>query len=142
MSLAADLTELARRASDYRQEPTLRQDFVEALNRFLGLEPLASLGVRAVLDERIVRGRPDARIRGVAFEVELPSKLETGKRQVVGYIDEFRRKGISVRGVAYDGLRFAFFDEGSQLLGESDPQEGAVTLESWLLASGVKAATP
>ena len=146
VSPAEELEQLSTSASAFREESTLRQQFVEALDRFLRHIGLDRRGVIPRLDERIVRGRPDARIGGLIFEVKLPEPQGEGVgvaiEQVKRYIMEYKERGELVRGVAYDGYNIAFIDENCRMIQRGKAGQEAATLESWLMVLGGRAITP
>ena len=77
-SLRNSLRELEREATSLGEESTLRQRFVAGLDDFLEHSLLSQRGVQAVLDQRIILGKPDARIGGLLFEVKLPDPTGPG----------------------------------------------------------------
>lgn len=81
-SLRSTLRVLEREAASFGEEATLRQRFVAALDDFLRHSLLNQRGVQAVLDQRIIRGKPDARVGGLLFEVKLPSPGGPGLKQL------------------------------------------------------------
>lgn len=146
ISLTEELKELSSRASSFREESTIRQQFVESLGRFLTNVGLDRRGVVPRLDERIIKGRSDARIGGVVFEVKLPEPRGEGIGAAIGqvkrYILEHKERGKSVRGVAYDGHNIAFIGENSRIIQRGKAAQESSTLESWLIALGGRAITP
>ena len=140
-SLATRLKTLEAEAVTISEEDTLRHYFVEAVNQFAhgaGLPP----EVRAVLNQRLIRGKPDARLGGLVFEVKLPKPkgdgIEAAIRQAKGYLDEFPRRygGKRARGIAYDGLSVALIDESGHVLGRGHASRLANRVESWVLSLG------
>ena len=146
MSLAEELRRLSALASSFREESTLRQQFVEVLDRFLKHIGLDKRGVIPRLDERIIRGRSDARIGGLVFEVKRPEPQGEGIGAAIGqvkvYILEHRQRGELVRGAAYDGHNIAFIDENCRVIQRGKADQEATTLESWLIVLGGRAITP
>jgi N-6 DNA Methylase len=147
-TLRRKLAELAKAAANLNSEATLRQYFIQALDEFVKEQKLfpASAGQVFQLEESIIRGRADAKIGGLAFEVKLPKPkgkgLEAAIKQDGGYIDEFKAKGVSIRGVAYDGERLALLDEDKGVVFKGPAIEGATLLASWLTLLAPAARTP
>lgn len=145
-SLRDALLDLERRASSFRQEDTLRHQFVFALEAFLDSTRLGEKRVELILEERIIKGRSDARIGGIVFEIKLPRPRGRGIDEAVqdmrDYIGDYRSRGITVRGVAYDGETISYLDENGVETERGKPSEISLTLESWLLLLGGLAVTP
>lgn len=137
-NLGERLSELARLAHSLKPESTLRQYFIQALDEFVQASNLFAIqpGLLFRLDEPIIRGKPDARIGALAFEVKLPKPegkgLPEAIKQVSKYIDEYRTRGVSVRGIAYDGESIALLDEQREVIFQGLANEGAAPLASWL----------
>lgn len=137
-NLKSELASLEKRASQIGEEGTLRQDFVEAINRFVEEGGLPK-EVRAAVDQRLVTGRPDARIGGLVFEVKLPKPngpgLDAAISQARDYLHEFPKAhgGKKARGIGYDGLEMALLDEAGHIIGRDRPAPLSIRLESWLL---------
>ena len=137
-NLKTELASLEKRASQIGEEGTLRQDFVEAINRFVEEGGLPK-EVRAAVDQRLVTGRPDARIGGLVFEVKLPKPngpgLEAAIPQARNYLKEFAKAypGKKARGIGYDGLEMALLDETGHIIARDRPARLSIRLESWLL---------
>ena len=148
VDLSQSLVALARQAPSIRQEATLRQYFIQALDDFVKGAALFSIneGPLFQLEEPIIRGRSDARLGALTFEVKLPKPTGKGvsaaTRQVRGYIDEYRDRFIHVRGVAYDGTSIVLLDEQKEIVFEGVVQEGATLLASWLTSLAPAARTP
>lgn len=148
LSLERRLAELELSAPALAEEATLRQRFVEAIDAFLQASPLTRRGVRASVDERLITGRPDARVGGVLFEVKLPRPkgegIEAAVRQVREvYLPQFRgRHGRQPRGVAYDGLTLALLDSDGTEIRRGRACLLARSLEMWLLTLGSDVITP
>jgi hypothetical protein len=139
--LKSALLDLERAAPALGEESTLRQRFVEAIDGFLQGSLLSRKEVRAVLDERLVRGKPDARVGALLFEVKLPPPgpgIDAAIAQVRGqYLPEFQqRHQRPARGVAYDGLTLAFLESDGTVVRQGRPSAVAHVLESWLIALG------
>ena len=89
----------------------MRQRSVEALDHFIQNEGIAGKGVQVVLNGRTIKGRPDARLGAVIFELKLPPPygdgIEAAIAQLRGYITEFchRHSGKLARGIACHGLK-------------------------------------
>ncbi len=140
-SLKSALLDLERAAPALGEESTLRQRFVEAIDGFLQGSLLSRKEVRAVLDERIIRGKPDARVGAVLFEVKLPPPgpgIDAAIAQVrEQYLPEFQeRHQRAARGVAYDGVTLAFLDSDGTVARRGRPSAVAHVLESWLIGLG------
>ncbi len=71
-SLRRELASLEKVASELLEEDALRQRSVEALDHFIQNEGIAGNGVQVVLNGRTIKGRPDARLGTVIFELKLP----------------------------------------------------------------------
>jgi len=148
IDLRNQLASLEKAAPQLMQEDTLRQRFVEALDRFLQDKGITKKGVQVVLSERLIRGRPDARLGAIVFEVKLPQPIGDGISAAIaqckGYIDEFchQHKGKIARAVAYDGLAMAFLNESGEVIEEARPSRLSAKLESWLIGLGGSVATP
>jgi SAM-dependent methyltransferase len=146
--LRQSLAALAAQTPSIKQEATLRQYFIQALDEFVREAGLfsASEGPLFKLDEPIIRGRPDARLGALAFEVKLPKPrsrgLEAALRQVRDYIDEYRERFIHVRAVAYDGESIALLDEQKEVVFQGEAEKGAMLLASWLTLLAAAAKTP
>lgn len=147
-SLHRELASLEKAASQFAQEDTLRQHFVEALDHFLQDKGIARKGVQVVLNERLIRGRPDARLGAVVFELKLPQPhgdgIETAVTQVRDYIAEFTRQhgGEFARGIAYDGVTMAFLNERGEVIEKAKPSKLTAKLESWLIGLGGEVVDP
>jgi hypothetical protein len=146
-SLRSTLHVLEREAASFGEEATLRQRFVAALDDFLGHSLLSQRGVQAVLDQRIIRGKPDARVGGLLFEVKLPtpsgSGVEAAIAQARGYLDEFHQHHHRpARAIAYDGLTLAFIEDDGTVVRRGRPSTVANVLESWLIGLGSDVITP
>ena len=148
MTLEKRLRELEREAPRIGEEDTLRQRFVAAMEEFLAGSGVAKKGVQAVLNQRLVRGKPDARLGGLIFEVKLPKPkgagIEGAIAQAQGYLTEFpkRHAGKLARGVAYDGLEIALLDEQGKVLSCTEASKQARQLEAWLSGLGGEVVTP
>lgn len=141
------LQHLETEARNIGEEATLRQRFLEAIGDFLEESGISRRNVR--LEERIVRGRSDARVGAVIFEIKLPvpqgEGISAAIRQAQGYVHEQRSQqpdGPLVRGVGYDGLTIAFLDQDGNLIADGSPSRLAAKLEAWLLSLAGKAVTP
>ena len=148
MTLASRLRDLERKAPRIGEEDTLRQRFVAVLDAYLGESGMAKKGVETVLSERLVRGRPDARLGGLIFEVKLPKPkgagLEAAILQAQGYLKEFPRRHVGklARGIGYDGLEMALLDEQGNVLSRLEASKQAAQLEAWLSSLGGAVVTP
>jgi hypothetical protein len=146
--LRNQLATLEKAAPQLMQEDTLRQRFVEALDHFLQDKGITKKGVQVVLSERLIRGRPDARLGAIVFEVKLPQPTGDGIRAAIAqskrYIDEFcqRHKDKTARAVAYDGLTMAFLNETGEVIEQARPSRLSAKLESWLIGLGGSVVTP
>ncbi len=135
--LTAALTNLESRLATVKEESTLRQYFLEALNKFLEANGLAFAvaGPLFALDQRLVTGKPDAAIGAILFEIKLPAPkgkgLPAAIKQAKGYISEAEAR--RPRGVAYDGHSLALLDENGAVSIQGSLTETVPTLESWLL---------
>ncbi|HUY13554.1 MAG TPA: N-6 DNA methylase [Terriglobia bacterium] len=146
--LRQSLATLALQAPSIKQEATLRQYFIQALDDFVRGADLFSVnqGPLFQLEESIIKGRSDARLGALTFEVKLPRPtgkgVDAATKQVRGYIDEYRERYIHVRGVAYDGTSIALLDEQKEIVFEGPVQNGATLLSSWLTSLAPAAKTP
>lgn len=146
--LRQSLAALAIQANSIKQEATLRQYFIQALDDFVRDANLFSInqGPLFQLEDPIIRGRSDARLGALTFEVKLPKPrgkgVEAAVRQVRGYIDEYQERFIHVRGVAYDGESIALVDERKEIVFQGEAQNGATLLASWLTLLAAAAKTP
>jgi hypothetical protein len=128
-SLHRELASLEKAASQFVQEDTLRQRFVEALDHFLQDKGVARKGVQIVLNERLIKGRPDARVGAIVFELKLPEPhgdgIEAAIAQARGYIAEFgqRHGGKLAKGIAYDGTLMAFLNERGEVIEKTKPSK-------------------
>jgi N-6 DNA Methylase/Eco57I restriction-modification methylase len=147
-NLQKQLATLAKMAGEVNSEATLRQYFIQALDEYVKSQNLFAIesGPLFRLEEPIVRGRSDAKIGGITFEVKLPKPhgkgIDAAVKQVRGYIEEYATKGISVRGVAYDGLSLALLDEQRAIVFKGDVSQGAHLLAAWLVLLASAARTP
>jgi len=147
-NLRRELASLEKVAHQLVQEDTLRQRFVEALDRFIQSEGIAKKQVRVVLSERLIKGRPDARLGAILFELKLPQPqgdgIEAAIPQLRDYIAEFNRRssGKLARGIACDGLTLAFVNEKGEVLETGSPAKLADKLESWLIGLGGQVVDP
>ena len=138
-NLQRELAALEKVAHQVGQEDTLRQRFVEALDRFIQVKDIAKKQVRVVLSERLIKGRPDARLGAILFELKLPPPqgdgIEAAIPQLRDYIAEFNRRstGKLARGIACDGLTLAFLNEKGEVLETGRPTKLTDKLESWLI---------
>jgi len=146
-NLYISLCELASTASSIQEEATLRQRFLEVIGGFLDESGISRRNVR--LEERIVRGRSDARIGAIVFEIKLPRPRGEGItaaiRKMQGYIYEhnvYQPQDRPVRGIAYDGQTIALLDEEGNIVADGSPAELIDKLEAWLLSLGGKAVMP
>ncbi|MBI2172039.1 MAG: SAM-dependent DNA methyltransferase [Chloroflexi bacterium] len=100
--------------------------------------------VRAVLEEKVIHGRADARVGGIVFELKQPSvgieaAIADTKRRVA---EAGKWSGRGVWGVAYDGAQLAFVGTEGELIGQvQTAAKGAVRLQSWLISLGAEVAT-
>jgi SAM-dependent methyltransferase len=146
--LRNQLATLEKAAPQLMQEDTLRQRFVEALDHFLQDKGITKKGVQVVLSERLIRGRPDARLGAIVFEVKLPQPTGDGITAAIAqskrYIDEFcrRHKDKIAKAVAYDGLTMAFLNESGEVIEQARPSRLSAKLESWLIGLGGSVVTP
>jgi len=147
-SLTEALQLIEKHLPSIKEESTLRQYFVEALNDFLSENQLdfAATGPLFALDARIIQGKPDAAIGGVVFELKMPRPkgpgIESAISKVQEYIDEKGSHALSVRGVAYDGKSLALLDETKAIAFRGDIPAGVPMLESWLLLLAGAVQTP
>ena len=147
-NLQEALAKLAGEALSLKEEATLRQYFIGALDQFVRDAHLFSIdeGPLFRLDERIIRGKPDSRLGALTFEVKLPKPkgdgLPSAIKQVSGYIDEFAQEFVKVRGVAYDGLSLALLDEHKNIVFRGDAPDGANLLAAWMTLVAPEAKTP
>ncbi len=147
-NLQKELAALAKLASELNSEATLRQYFIQALDEYVKSQNLFAIesGPLFRLEEPIVRGRSDAKIGGITLEVKLPKPhgkgIDAAVKQVRGYIEEYASKGISVRGVAYDGESLALLDEQRAIVFKGDVSQGAHLLAAWLVLLASAARTP
>jgi hypothetical protein len=147
-NLQKQLANLAKMAAELNSEATLRQYFIQALDDYVKSQKLFAIeaGPLFRLEEPIVRGRSDAKIGGITFEVKLPKPrgkgIDAAVKQVRGYIEEYASKGISVRGVAYDGESLALLDEQRTTVFKGDVYQGAHLLAAWLVLLASAARTP
>ena len=135
------LRHLERQAPSLTEEGTLRQSFVAAIDDFLAGSLLDRKGVQAVVDQRIVRGRPDARVGAVLFEVKLPTSrgpgIEAAISQARGYLDEFLQwHQRPARAIGYDGVTLAFIEDDGTVVRRGRPGAVAGVMESWLIGLG------
>jgi len=148
MTLASRLKSLEQTAPRIGEEDTLRQRFVSAMEEFLAQSGIAKKGVQAVLSQRLVKGKPDARLGGVIFEVKLPKPKGAGIEgaivQARRYVEEFpqRHGGKPARGVAYDGLEIALLGEDGKVFSRAKASKQALQLEAWLSGLGGEVVTP
>lgn len=95
----------------FKNEPELRQAFVEALKEELARsicnKYLVEEWLIPAIDETIKRGRPDIQISNLVIEVEPPlSGLEKGREQLEMYMNELYEKTsgkVEVYGAVTDG---------------------------------------
>lgn len=123
----------------YVAEEELRRDFINAVEGLLG-----KYGITPVteMERKIIRGRPDARIGAVAFELERPidergrmrGKVSGSKiEQLQGYLSEIRvKEGKLARGVATNGIEIVLLDEEGNIIDRGGVVEKAWALEVWL----------
>jgi len=146
--LQEELAKLAGVAPSLKEEATLRQYFIGALDQFVRDANLFSVDAGPLfrLDERIIRGKPDSRLGALTFEVKLPKPrgegLPAAVKQASGYIDEFALEFVKVRGVAYDGVSIVLLDEQKNIVFKGDAPEGASLLAAWLTLLAPEAKTP
>lgn len=147
-NLREELAKLATAAPSIREESTLRQYFVQALDDYVRASNLFSIdpGPLFRLDERIITGKPDSRLGALTFEVKLPKPkgagLPAAVKQVARYIDEFAQKFVKVRGIGYDGLSITLLDEGKNVVFEGEARTGSGLLAAWLTLLAPAAKTP
>lgn len=147
-NLQRELASLEKAAPQFVQEDTLRQRFVEALDRFIQSKGIAKKQVQVVLSERLIKGRPDARLGAILFELKLPQPqgdgIEAAMPQLRDYIAEFNRRssGKLARGIACDGLTLAFLNEKGDVLETGSPVKLTDKLESWLIGLGGQVVDP
>lgn len=151
-ALRRRLQEIERRALRYGEESTLRQDFVEAIKRFLhdaaSREKDSSERIQVFLDQRLVKGRPDLRTGAVVFEVKLPEPrgkgIQEAVEQVKGYQEEFSSgyPGQRARAVGYDGKTLVLLEESGEELFRGSAHTLAPPLGRWVLELGGDVLTP
>lgn len=147
-NLRESMAYLASQAQSLKPEATLRQYFIQALDQFVRDAKLFSIddGPLFRLEEPIIRGRSDARLGALTFEVKLPKPkgkgLEAAIKQVAGYVDEYREQFVHVRGVAYDGESIALLDEQKEIVFRGNASDGATLLAAWLTLLAPAARTP
>jgi methylase of polypeptide subunit release factors len=123
----------------YATEEELRRDFVNAVEALLQRHEITPV---IEMERRIIRGRPDARIGAVAFELESPidsrgrikeNLSESKVGQLQGYLSEIRLKeNILSRGVATNGMEIVLLDEEGYIVDRGDIVEKSWALEVWL----------
>lgn len=147
-SLVRLLANIRPLVSDTLTHGTLQHRFVQALEDFLETSGLLDLEVRPILEERIVRGRSDARIGGLVFEVKLPKPhgpgIDAAVSDVREYIKEHSDRGERVYGIGYDAQSLALLDENGEVVEQGNVDEPTVVLklESWLANLSGKPVTP
>lgn len=106
-----------------RNEAEVRSEFMRVVRTFTESPEFEGVDIRE--EERIVRGRPDARIGGLSIEFESPflrkgelrEKVTDNKiEQARGYIMEHRQKGQVVRAIVTNGVEMVFIDEEGNLV--------------------------
>lgn len=148
VDLREELGKLAATAPSLKEEATLRQAFIGALDKFVRDADLFSIeaGPLFRLEEKIVRGKSDSRLGALVFEVKLPKPKGAGIRaaveQVSGYIDEYAQQLVRIRGVAYDGTSIALLDEQKNVVFQGEAADAAALLAAWLTLLAPAAKTP
>lgn len=146
-SFSAKLGELLAQI-DHRVIVTERELERKLLN--IVEEELESRGFSPVIEQqrKIVRGREDARIGGLMFEFKKPNKkdtiqdLESRKPQIDRYIDEYRNKGIVLRGILTNGYKVIFLDEEKNIVESGNLDDCVWMLETWVSALAMRIASP
>ena len=124
-------------------ERELERSFLNAVEGHL-----KSLNLSPTIEQqrKVVRGRSDARIGGLVFEFKRPNRpiqdLLTAMKQVKGYIDQYMKKDVLLRGILTDGVNIAFVDEDKRLLEKGSLERNVWMLEAWVTALGMKVASP
>ena len=139
-SLGGRLLNISNRATSFSHDE-IRQEFIRALCDFVRETTDAEPEPR--LEERLLKGRTDARLGGIVFEVKRPNEsIEEAMVQVRRYLEDYREKGFPVRGVAYNGIEIGFLDEEGKEVWRGEVLQGASLLEGWLLLLSLRILDP
>lgn len=126
-------------------EATLRQEFMTLFRNWLKAEtdydPMPRLeegvalpmaGATSFRGRRGERGRTDARIGTLIFEIKIPSvEIRVAIEQCQRYVRAHGTEGTRVRGIAYNGTDIAFIDEAGNEIRREKAREGAGLLAAW-----------
>lgn len=135
-----------------RNEPELHSEFMGILRRFLE-ENEEFRGIEIREEEKIVQGRPDARIGALLLEFESPFDQKGQIREEVTntkvwkventYIPEAQKKyrGL-VRAIVTNGVEMVFIDESKEIVYRRDLSGSILKFKSWLTTLAPIPATP
>lgn len=133
------LREVTNATRTARTEPEFARLFLNAFEKTV--EDLRIKGLEIRIEERLIKGRTDARVGYVVFEFEMPGKLskpaERDKSfgELVRHLDESSEKGLiqseKSLGIVTDGISIAFveYDQSKSKFGSVDEYERFVPIE-------------
>jgi SAM-dependent methyltransferase len=147
LSVRDQLKEIKNRAfaGHYGSEEEFRLDIVVVIKSIL-----ERLGVDASVDaeRRIIRGRPDARVGALLFELERPPLQEADVdqkkvSQLQGYInDTWRKDRVKSRGIATNGVHIVLLDESAAVVDRGDIVDKAWAFEAWVSTLALRVVEP
>jgi len=123
-------------------EPELHSEFMGILRMFLG-ENAEFKGIAIREEEKILQGKPDARVGALLIEFESPFDQKGIIREKVTeskiwkvqrtYIPEAKKKyRKTVRAIVTNGLEAVFIDESEEIVFRRSLSESVLKLKSWL----------
>lgn len=118
--LSDGLSEVSKkiRLGTLRNEAEVRSEIMKILRTLMERPEFHGVAIRE--EEKLINGRPDARIGGLVIEFESPwdakghlRETVTAKKidQATGYMQTFQAKGQTVRGVVTNGVELVLIDE-------------------------------
>ncbi len=131
-------------------EATLRHEFVQLLREFVrqstGHDPFPQLEEQVAIpleEGTILHGRSDARLGCLVCEIKTPDVLlDDAVAKCQSYLDGYQQKGVTTRGIAYNGTELALLSEMGAEVWRGKAEEGATLLEAWLLLLALRIVDP
>ena len=133
------LREVREATRTARSEPEFARLFLNAFEKTVSNLKIKDLEIR--MEERLIKGRTDARVGYVIFEFEMPGKLEKAAerdksyRELTRHLEESSEKRIiqseKSLGIVTDGVSIAFveYDQANGKFGSVDEYERFIPVE-------------